>query len=531
MNSLRFRLALLSSVLSMLVIVVPGVLSSLGMVHLLRESVRLRLKIPIDRLLRDLHPHLDNRSAFAYIERAYGEEIAAGNLLMLARQRGHEEPLFQSPPEAWPEILPEAFWKEEVSEKEPEGPSPEFDDLTDLFFPAPPRRPPGEERHNPGSEEGPGPGAEGHRRELRDRLPPPPTQELSVDYHNAVWGGKRWIFGVARQHGFTVLMAQPLSRYDSEVRRIMILFGTAVPVCLFFVGGAGWFIAHRALRPVRSIAETARHISTSALQERIPVTTPRSTEMDDLITILNDMMDRLERGFLHATRFSADVSHELKTPLAIMQGTIETALKDCEPGSREETNLLSIGQECQRLKSITRSLLLLSQADSGHLPVHRQEVPLSEEIAELCEDAAILCEPMSLTLEKEIAPDLVLHTDPVLLRQALRNLVSNAVKYNRRDGTVRCSLRTGSEGSTAVFEISNTGPGIPDEDRNHIFERFYRADKARSREVDGFGLGLNLAREILRALDGDLQLVESTDQETRFRVILPLTPGSTPNPT
>lgn len=326
-------------------------------------------------------------------------------------------------------------------------------------------------------------------------------------------------------------MAQPLSRYDSEVRRIMILYGTAVPVCLFFVGGAGWYIAHRALRPVRSIAETARHISTSALQDRIPITTPRSTEMDDLITILNDMMDRLERGFLHATRFSADVSHELKTPLAIMQGTIETALKECEPGSREETNLLSLGQECQRLKSITRSLLLLSQADSGHLPVHRQEVPLSEEIAELCEDAAILCEPMHLTLEKEIAPDLELHTDPVLLRQALRNLVSNAVKYNRRDGAVRCSLRTGSGGSTAVFEISNTGPGIPAKDRNHIFERFYRADKARSREVDGFGLGLNLAREILRALDGDLQLVESTDQETRFRAILPIAPRAMPNPT
>ena len=329
------------------------------------------------------------------------------------------------------------------------------------------------------------------------------------------------------------MMALELSEYEAEVRQARRLFFLSMPICLILIGFGGWIVANRALRPVATITGTARHITAQGLDRRIPSDAGDYQEFRELVSVFNRMMDRLEKSFDHAVRFSADASHELKTPIAIMQGELSQALKKCAPGSEEEVALRGVSQECGRLKAITRSLMFLSQADAGRLEANLELVDLSREIEALGEDAEILCEGANLKFESDIETGIVSRTDPVLLRQALQNLVSNAVKYNETGGWVRMSFglaeATGEapeEPPLAVFSIANSGPGISSEEREQIFDRFYRADKARGREVDGFGLGLNLAFEIVRVIGGELKLAEADDGLTRFEVIIPVEGGS-----
>ena len=202
-----------------------------------------------------------------------------------------------------------------------------------------------------------------------------------------------------------------------------------------------------------------------------------------------------------------------------MQGEVETALSSCDPGSEVENNLLSVQREAQRLKTITGSLMMLAQVDSGNLVTRRRTISLSEEIEALCEDAEILCEQKELTLSSEIQRNIKFETDPDLLRQALQNLISNAIKYNEEGGKVSVLLERAEE--EIVISVANTGAGIPEDERDKIFNRFHRGDKARSRNIDGFGLGLNLAQEIIRMLGGDLSLARATFEITKFEVKFP----------
>jgi len=199
---------------------------------------------------------------------------------------------------------------------------------------------------------------------------------------------------------------------------------------------------------------------------------------------------------------------------------VQDALKDCPSGSTAEDSLLTVSQEAERLKRITRSLMMLAQADAGQLQVRSETFSLSREVEAICEDAEILCEEAGLRFEAQIDPEIDASADPVLLRQAMQNLVSNAVKYNHSGGSVTCRLYRFDDASEIVFEVANTGPGISEENESKIFERFYRVDRSRSRDVDGFGLGLNLAWEIVRAMNGELLLVKSGDELTRFQVRL-----------
>ena len=345
-----------------------------------------------------------------------------------------------------------------------------------------------------------------------------PTGMPKVAFHTLKINGHQWRAGVIRDHGHLVLMATELSDLQSEIRRVRSLFFLSLPICLLVIGFGGWFVAHRAMRPVNLIAETASRITAHGLDQRIPREAHEYHELSRLVEVLNGMMNRLEHSFRHAVRFSADVSHELKTPLTVMQASVQTALKECEPGSTAEQNLIVVSQEAQRLSLITRSLMLLAQADAGQLAIRKETFSLSDEIEALGEDAEILCEDAGLKLEIDVTPGITMCTDHVLMRQALQNLVSNAVKYNKAGGVVSIRLYRDPVTAEAIFEISNTGAGIPEEAREKIFDRFYRVDRARSRNIDGFGLGLNLAWEIVRAIEGELILRKATDEITRFEI-------------
>ena len=288
---------------------------------------------------------------------------------------------------------------------------------------------------------------------------------------------------------------------------------------MFLVGLGGWVVAGRALRPLKTIAETAERVTARGLDQRIPES-GESPEGNRVVQVLNRMMDRLEASFRQATRFSADASHELKTPLAIMQGELENALQAAAPGSAEQQLFSNLLEETQRLKTITRSLLLLAQADAGQLKLALAPVDLSAELEDMIEDARVLAADLRLTFETHIAPGLRVPADRALLHTALLNLITNAIKYNQPDGRIEITLE--HSGGEIGFRIGNTGPGIPPEEQSRVFDRFYRVKHAGSTGTDGIGLGLSLAREITRAHGGEIVLMESTDAHTCFEVRFPL---------
>ncbi|MDG2122353.1 MAG: ATP-binding protein [Verrucomicrobiales bacterium] len=331
--------------------------------------------------------------------------------------------------------------------------------------------------------------------------------------------GAEWRMIALANRGIGMVTGNELSGFEAELAPARNFFLTSIPFGMVAVALGGWLVGRRALRPLQRISTTAAHVTASDLAERIPTTGREYTEFSSLIGTLNAMIARLEKSFGQATRFTADASHELKTPIAIMQAEIESALRTCAPDSGEETTLLSLASETQRLKRITQSLLLLSQVDAGHLRLSKKPFDLSADITSLCEDAEHLCGEKSLSFSHSIAPDITVDADHVLIRQATQNLLTNAIKYNAESGSVSLTLTTSADSACLTF--SNTGPGIPDTEREKIFDRFYRIDTARNRTTDGFGLGLNLAAEIAKAHGGSLELTPSETGLTTFTLTLP----------
>jgi signal transduction histidine kinase len=197
-----------------------------------------------------------------------------------------------------------------------------------------------------------------------------------------------------------------------------------------------------------------------------------------------------------------------------MQGELENALQEALPGSKEQQTFGNLLEETQRLKTITSGLLLLARADAGQLKPVLEAVNLTSMLEGILEDARALAEDTHLEFEVSLAPGIQVAADPVLLRTALLNLFVNAVKYNLPGGSIRATLE--SRTSRVFLTIGNSGPGIPEPDQDRIFTRFHRVDAARQRRVDGIGLGLSLAREILRAHGGELEMQESRPGWTIF---------------
>jgi two-component system heavy metal sensor histidine kinase CusS len=287
---------------------------------------------------------------------------------------------------------------------------------------------------------------------------------------------------------------------------------------LLLAGLSAWFLAQRALRPVAALARTAERVTARGLDQRIPAM-PRDQEFNRLILVFNEMLDRLEKSFRQATRFSADASHELKTPLARLQVELEEALERAPAGSHQQEVYTSLLEEISRLKAIVQKLLLLSLADAGRFQLHGQPVNLTRMMENVIEDCQ--AQAPDLRVERNLAPDVQVTADADLLEQALHNLASNAVKYNQPMGHI--SFELAEDGDRALVRVANTGPGIPPADCDRVFERFYRADKSRGSGVEGVGLGLNLCREIFRAHAGDLELESPGKPLTVFVAWLPAT--------
>ncbi len=331
-----------------------------------------------------------------------------------------------------------------------------------------------------------------------------------------------WRAGIMGNQHITILLGMDMAGFYQDAARFQKAFLFTVPMALLLLAGGGWLIAHRAMKPVDLITRTAEGITARGLDQRIPPSGADS-ELLRLINVINGMLDRLEKSFGQAVRFSADAAHELQTPLTILQGVLDDSVQHAPSASDEQRRYSDLLEEVQRLKAIVQKLLILARADAGQLALALEPVDMSGMIEAVIEDAGVVAP--HLRIEQQILSGVMVQADPELLRQVIQNLTANAVKYNLDEGLIRFRLTI--QADNALFSLSNTGIPIAEKDRKRLFDRFYRVDKSRSNRVPGTGLGLSLAREIARAHKGELRFDNVSDNLITFILSLPLNPDST----
>jgi heavy metal sensor kinase len=292
-----------------------------------------------------------------------------------------------------------------------------------------------------------------------------------------------------------------------------------LPVALVIVGFTGYFVARRALQPLNSMARHAKQINVDHLNERLAIENPED-ELGHLGSAFNETLSRLERSFGQLKRFTADASHELRTPLTAIRSVGEVALQNAVDEHCHRDAIGSMLEEVYRLTHLVDSLLILSRAESKHLVLQRSEVPLRDLATESVTLLEVLAEEKHQSLKVEGEQSLVVSGDPVILRQALVALIHNAVKYSPAQSSIR--VRVGSRNGLAFIEVHDSGPGIAPEHRAKVFERFYRVDKARTRDAGGAGLGLSIAEWAVRAHGGKIELECESEPGCTFRIELPV---------
>jgi signal transduction histidine kinase len=304
-------------------------------------------------------------------------------------------------------------------------------------------------------------------------------------------------------------------------RNMLVQFAIAVPVMCGLIGLGALWLTRKALRPVEELTTRAETITASNLTERLPELGGKD-EIANLSRTLNRMMDRLQSSFEQSRRFASDASHELKTPLTIIRGETDAAMRSGSLPPGAERSLVNIQEETGRLVHIVEGLLILSQADAGKFRLALQPHNLSEFISEMAEDVEILATPRDIDLKIDIEKGIIVDAEPHFLRQAALNLFDNAVKYNRDSGRIEASL--GRNGREAVFRIANTTDHpVTEGDKVRVFDRFFRADKSRDRERGGQGLGLSICAEIIRAHHGQIMILDDPRPDwTAFEFRIPM---------
>jgi len=297
-----------------------------------------------------------------------------------------------------------------------------------------------------------------------------------------------------------------------------LIFQVGLPAVMLGLAG-GWWLTRRALAPLAALTRAAEQIN----EGNLTVPLPRShngDELDRLTEVLNAMTARLHTSFNHIREFTLHASHELKTPLTVMHGELEIALceENLPPAQRE--HLLSQLDEVQRLSKIVNALTLLAKADAGQVQLRDEPVPFDELVREVFADAQMLARSSGLELELAACDGVVVRGDRHRFRQLLLNLADNAVKYNEPGGRVILSLT--QMGGIAEFVITNTGPGIAPEIAPRLFDRFFRGDPAHGRADEGCGLGLAIARWIVSAHKGTINITSEPAKLTTVTVRLPV---------
>jgi len=352
---------------------------------------------------------------------------------------------------------------------------------------------------------------------------PPPMLDAVAGSETAQLGGAplRLLTDSVALDGrrYVVQVAAPLDEIQRGFTRALWILLPMLPLVLALASVGGYWMSRRALTPVDAIARTARSLSADTLSQRLVV--PRTgDELERLSTTLNDMLARLESAFTKIARFTADASHELRTPLALIRTTAEVALRGSQPPAELRSALEQVIAEVERTSHLVENLLLIAKADSGEAQLQRRPVDLVQSVGEACAQASVLARVKGIELETRLPDAAIWITgDAAALRRLFLILLDNAVKYTPAGGRSEVSLT--ARGSSIVGSVSDTGIGIPPADLPHVFDRFYRVDRARSREQGGAGLGLAIGRWIAEAHGGTLTVHSALDRGSTFSVELP----------
>ena len=318
---------------------------------------------------------------------------------------------------------------------------------------------------------------------------------------------------------FTVQVAAPFDDLEQGLYDSLWFLLPAFPLALLLAAVGGYWMSRRALAPVDDIARAAKSITADELGRRLPV--PASgDDLARLAETFNEMIGRLESSFRRITRFTADAAHELRTPLAVMRTTAEVALREGSGDTDERKALELVVAEIERTTQLVENLLLIAKADSGAAQLRREQVDLVAAVDDACAQAGVLARVKGVALATALpARSIWVAGDGHALRRLFLILLDNAVKYTPAGG--RCDVQVAEYGTEVVATVADTGIGISAADLPHVFERFYRVDRARSRELGGAGLGLAIGRWIAEAHGGTIFAESALDGGSSFRVRLP----------
>jgi heavy metal sensor kinase len=310
----------------------------------------------------------------------------------------------------------------------------------------------------------------------------------------------------------------PEERVEQELGEILVVLVLGLPPIVALAGVGGYVLARRALAPIDHLGAEARRITAERLHERLSVPNERD-EIGRLAAVINDTLARLESSFERLRRFTADASHELRTPLAVIRGIGEINLRETRTPAEYKDAMGSMLEEVDRLTRLVDSLLQLSRGDAGTMRLSREAVDLGQLAREVIASLGILAEDRQQRMRVDAADDVRVLADRLVLRDAITNVIDNAIKYSPGGSTI--DVRVQRDGDRGTVLVIDQGPGIPAEHRERIFDRFYRIDEGRSRELGGTGLGLAIARWAVEMNGGHIS-VDSTDRGSVFRVVVPL---------
>jgi two-component system OmpR family sensor kinase len=316
---------------------------------------------------------------------------------------------------------------------------------------------------------------------------------------------------------FVLLAAESLHSIKAELRVVRRVLYLALPLVVLIAGIGGFVLATRSLAPVRWMAEQSKNITDKNLHSRLDIGAA-NVELMLLADSFNELLSRLDQSFETMRRFVADASHELRTPLAVIRGEADVSLdRDRNPAEYKES-LAIIQDEARRLSRLVDDLLNLARADAGHVNLRVEEFYLNDLLAECCRSVHGTAGSKDVQVECLCPQDVSFRGDQELLRRLVLNLLDNAIRYTPEGGKITVTLEAGER--NLRIQVADTGIGIPPEAANHVFERFYRGDQARSRQNGGFGLGLSIVKWIAESHNGAVELTSEPGSGSTFTVLL-----------